>query len=256
MSENANPFKAVCAVCLAEFHLSGEKDHPIRHGFSTHNVRHGTSGGWHTGPCGGVGFPHFGISTEGTVWALGKARAHLDHLDAEIARLGTNPDLEWSYQATKRVSRYGTKERREPTGERVERTLRAGCASERVSLKTEHGFNSDVTVPSYEAHKASLLSNLAGSREQAADQVARYEAAIASWKPAAKVAAPSTKVVHAAHAYRKVISAARQEYGTYIGPACRHVRLHDSYKYVLGQNLTADPAEVTCLACKKSAKAG
>jgi len=43
---------AVCPSCLRELQLS-KNGTMGRHGWNAHNVQHGTSTGWHTGPCNG-----------------------------------------------------------------------------------------------------------------------------------------------------------------------------------------------------------
>jgi hypothetical protein len=85
--------QGTCSVCLRSIQLHGEK--PIRHGFSAVGVRHGQSGGYHTGPCPGTRFPHLGISSEGTQWALDSAREQLTRTEDRLSELAANPDLIW-----------------------------------------------------------------------------------------------------------------------------------------------------------------
>ena len=84
----ADKLQGTCGVCLRLIQL--RDDRPIRHGFSAVGVRHGQSG-----PCAGTQFPHLGISTEGTQWALDREHKHLERLRAALANLATNPDLTW-----------------------------------------------------------------------------------------------------------------------------------------------------------------
>ena len=89
----ADKLQGTCSVCLRLMQLRG--DRPIRHGFSAIGVQHGQHSGYHTGPCQGTGFPHLGISTEGTQWALGHARERLSSVEEELRKLSGNPDLIW-----------------------------------------------------------------------------------------------------------------------------------------------------------------
>lgn len=211
--------QGTCSVCLRTIQLRG--DHPIRHGFSAIGVQHGAHSGYHTGPCGGSNFPHFGISPAGTVWALGIARKQLETTNKSLRDLDANPDLIW-YPRDRRGLPDMTK---------------------RVTL--HHG--EDVPYagdgrPSYaHLHKKRVaeLTNIKNELERA---IATYEKVLATWKPSAAATAPAKiEIVHMEMPRKHV------RHGDWKGVTCRFTRpgyASDKLKK------TTNPAEVTCKRCK------
>lgn len=215
--------EGTCSVCLRIIQLRG--GHPIRHGFSAIGVRHGTHSGYHTGPCAGTRFPHLGISTEGTTWALGNAREQLDATNRSLRELDANPDLTW-----------------QPLDRR-------GLRDFTKSVTLRHG--ADVPYandgrPTYAgAHKKRVteLTNIKSELERA---ITAYEKVLETWTPekyATKGAAAKVETVHLAR---------ERKHPRYSAPwtsaACRFTRpgyASDKLKK------TTNPAEVTCKQCKK-----
>lgn len=99
-----------CAYCLRpDIALKDGNTFPVRHGFRAHNVHHGGHGGWHTGPCRGGDFPHFGISPEGTRALEADLRAHLDGLARALENLAAGTDtFRWERTATRSSGKAST----------------------------------------------------------------------------------------------------------------------------------------------------
>ncbi len=211
-------FEAVCSVCLHQHVLTG--DRPIRHGWHAHNVRHGENRGWHDGPCSGVRFPHFGLSTDGTRWALDGVRGWTADLTTALATHQTRPPLTWRHPQTERDRRRGA-----PAPEK--RELRPG---------DEADYRAG--APSYESLWRSREADLVDQIDAGKRQIQIYEAAIRDWKPCdpvPHVVAPS--LVHLAHEYRS-------PRGPFIGPRCRRPPRPNQ------SQTTTNPALVTCGRCK------
>lgn len=248
--------KAVCAVCFCEHYLNsakGSTDHPIRHGFSAYHIVHGQTGGWHSAPCGGISFPHFGVSTAGTEWALKGVLAQLEGVDNYIAELNTKPGLYWSYQDTERVSRYGTKERRQPIGDKIERDIKPGMAAERIDYKSKHGYNTHVTAPSYEQFWNSKMNSAQGNKQQLETHRDQLTKAIKEWFPNNPAyIAKLVKKVEMVHLARTVgynyDREAKLYKDSYTAPKCKRVPVYEASKF----KTSANPAEVTCKRCSKA----
>jgi hypothetical protein len=163
----ANKLQGTCSVCLRMMQLRG--DRPLRHGFSAVGVRHGQSGGYHTGPCAGTQFPHLGISTEGTQWALGRERDHLGRLRVSLADLATNPDITW--YPKKYDVRGGRLDLSKPV------VVKYG--DEKPFVISSH---SD-TPPSYEQLHRTRVAELDGHAHMAERAIDAYERVLATWAP-------------------------------------------------------------------------
>lgn len=210
--------QATCAVCLRTMQLHG--DRPIRHGFTAIGVRHGANSGYHTGPCGGQNFPHLGISTEGTVWALGIARDRLGHTREALAKLAEHPDLTWY-----------------PTARGVPDLAHAVVLRHGADV----GYAADGR-PTYANEHRRRVTDLTNIEQELLRAIAAYEKVIATWKPAAAAAAPAkVEMVHMA------MPRTHTRFGEWQGITCRFTRPgYASDKLVK----TTDPAKVTCKRCK------
>jgi hypothetical protein len=215
--------EGTCSVCLRVIQLRGA--HPIRHGFSAIGVQHGAHSGYHTGPCAGTRFPHLGISTEGTTWALDDARDRLDATNKSLRDLDANPDLTWAPRD------------------------RRGLPDFTKSVTLRHG--ADVPYandgrPSYAHEHKKRVAELDAIKRELERAIAAYEKVLATWTPekyATKGAAAKVETVHLAR---------ERKHPRYAAPwtsvACRLTRpgyASDKLKK------TTNPAEVTCKACKK-----
>lgn len=234
----SNPYIDTCAFCLGAFHLSGEKDIPIRHGFNAYNIRHGQNGGYHSGPCSGVNYPRLGVSTEGTKVALAGFQAQLKLVEERLAWLATNPDLTWSYQETERTSRTGTGRR--PVGEKFERTLKPGTQQERIEYKSRHGYTSSMYVPSYEQEHKSQTSTWELHKRSLNDLISKFQGVIDNWQPRDKVYDPVKPVIHL---QADLAKGAR--------PSCNRVMQGFKAAALAARGLmTTDKSKVTCQRCK------
>lgn len=176
-NKNTTKLQATCSVCFRTQNLNSANE-PIRHGFNAINIQHGTTGGWHTGPCGGVSFPHFGISTAGTEWALSKARAYLASLQSRRMNLDSNPELVWNHRTYKGSGRYLT-----------------------TPITVQPGAGRDYTTgqPSYEELKERAISEIEREIVGTTQDIDTYTAKIAAWQPADATPAPvKAKIVHKA----------------------------------------------------------
>lgn len=217
-------FQGTCSVCLRPMQLRG--DRPIRHGFSAVGVRHGQSGGYHTGPCAGMQFPHLGISIEGTQWALDREHKHIAQLRSSLAHLATNPDLTWH------PKKYD---------------VRGGRLDLAQTFVVKHGDEEPIAYrsgspPSYARLHKAKVAELESRVSMAEDAIAAYERVIATWSPEKypTIGAPTkTETVH----MERPITLRGQNV---MGVLCRGLRA------MRGQRLlkTADPAEVTCKRCR------
>lgn len=229
-----------CAVCLREgIVLSAGQQSPIRHGFSAINVQHGASGGWHTGPCDGVRYAHFGQSTEGTTFELARTEQHLSRVRAQLDHLATRPELPWHFAET--LSRDQVARGAEP--HRATYTLTPIDAGQRkVTYRTAGAYGSVYTVPSYERHRGTLVVLAESNRDTLVDWRGRLVAAIAGWAPVPP--APRSPEVPVVHRPREYIFSGGV---TIRGPACRRPRGRVAAEQKL---LSDDSALVTCGRCR------
>ena len=174
--------QGACSVCLRSMQLHG--DRPIRHGFSAVGVRHGQSGGHHTGPCPGTRFPHLGVSPEGTQWALDGAREQLTRVEDRLRELANNPDLTWYPRLRGSYNKVpgGLPDTARPV------TLRHG----------EDAYATDGRPTYANEHRRKVVeqTNIKDSLEAA---VAEYERVLAHWSPEkypTPGAAPKIETVH------------------------------------------------------------
>lgn len=209
-------------MCLRKIQLRGDK--PIRHGFAAIGVKHGVQqGGYHTGPCEGIDFPHLGISDAGTKHALLLSTKRLANVVDQLEHLATNPPLTWTPR-TGRTSDFANA---------VTITLGATSSSldGRPSYKYLHKQRVDTTT-----HHA----------QQIGEQIKAYHKVIDDYSPS-KYPTTGTpakqKTVHLAEQLRNV------RYGEWTGPSCTRTRgAEDAKRY----DLTTDPKKVTCSKCKRT----
>jgi hypothetical protein len=218
----------MCSVCLRTMQLHG--DSPIRHGFSAIGVRQGQHSGYHTGPCQGTRFPHLGISTEGTQWALGNARTRLAAVNEELHRLAGNPDLTWYPTAPGSYSkvRGGLPDLSRPV------VLRFG----------EKAAYSNDGRPTYAWEHKQRVAAQDRIKAELEKAIAAYEKVLASWSPdkyPATGAAAKVETVHMATPRRN----SRGE--TWIGILCRFTRQGSASTLA---KKTDDPSKVTCKRCR------
>ena len=215
-----------CSVCLRMMQLHG--DRPIRHGFSAVGVRHGQHGGYHTGPCAGTRFPHLGISTEGTVWALDRERDFLKRTKEALAHLATNPDFTW--HPNKYVNGRPVKDFSRPI------ILSHG------GEEAPYGIGAPSYASMHRAEKAEL-----DMRERMSERaIAEYERVLASWAPEKYPVTGATKKVETAH----MATPRKNNRGeTWTGVLCRFTRQgHPSNSL----SKTDDPSKVTCKRCRST----
>lgn len=215
--------QGTCSVCLRPMQLHGDK--PIRHGFSAIGVRHGQHSGYHTGPCDGTRFPHLGISTAGTQYALDRARARLVSTEEELARLATNPDLTW-YPTSYKGGR-GLRDVTRPV------TLRHGA---------DVGFAGDGRPTYANEHRRRVVEqeNIKAELERA---IAAYEKVLATWSPEKYPTTGAEKKVETVH---MAMPRKHPRFGEWQGVTCRFTRPLPSAKLAK----TTDPAKVTCKRCR------
>lgn len=221
----ADKILGTCSVCLRSMQLHGER--PIRHGFSAVGVRHGQSGGHHTGPCPGTRFPHLGISPEGTQWASDSAREQLTRTEGRLHELAGNPDLTWypRLRGSYNKSPGGLPDAARPV------ILRYGADA----------YSSDgrPTYASEHRRRVAEQTNIKDSLEAA---IAEYERVLARWSPERYPTAGASRKVKVLHMERPV----KTVRGEMIGTLCRGVgrgRGPIATK-------TSDPAKVTCKRCR------
>ena len=216
-----------CSVCLRTMQLHG--DRPIRHGFSAVGVRHGQHSGYHTGPCGGSRFPHLGISTEGTQWALDRARAQLDNVNAELQRLTSNPDFTWypTLRGSHNKVRGGLPDTSRPV------VLRYG---------EEVGYAGDGR-PTYAFEHKKRVSAATDIKNELERAITEYERVLATWSPEKYPTTGAPKKVETVH---MATPRKHTRLGEWEGILCRSTKPgYASDKLVK----TKDPAEVTCKRC-------
>lgn len=242
MSNNlSNPFKSTCAVCLGTFHLQGQKEFPIRHGFTAHNIHHGQTGGWHTGQCNGTTFPHLGKSVEGTVWALGQIKAKLALRREALAGLEARPALTWAF----RPNRYDRNLYKYVPDMTVfiERMLTPGTEESLANYRQEdmpqHQSDHQVRVPSYERELASRIESVKLDIRSLMESEATYAEVIRTWQPFDKVAAVKVEMVH------KQINRQLSDGRKFSFASCNR-----RIKAGRGAKMTENDAEVTCKRCQ------
>lgn len=219
--------QGTCSVCLRMMQLRG--DRPIRHGFSAVGVRHGQSGGFHTGPCAGTQFPHLGISTEGTQWALERERSHLAAHEAALAKLATNPDITW----------YPKK---------YDARLGRSVPDPSKAVVVKHGDARDYVTgaPSYESLHRAEKTQFENYKDMAESAIAAYERVLATWSPSKYPTTGAPSKVETVHVE---MPRKHSMLGEWKGVACRFTRPgYASDKLVK----TTDPSKVTCKRCRAS----
>lgn len=219
--------QGTCSVCLRMMQL--HNDLPIRHGFSAVGVRHGQHSGYHTGPCEGTRFPHLGISTVGTQWALDDAQKRLARVEAELQRLAGHPDLTWypTLSGSYNKVRGGLRDTSRPV------TLRHG----------DEGYVSDGR-PTYSwEHKKRVTEqeNIKNALERA---IAEYEKVLATWSPDKYPTKGAAKKVETTH---MATPRTHTRYGAWTGVLCRYTKPGFASDKLPKTN---DPSKVTCKRCR------
>ena len=200
-------------------------DRPIRHGFQAIGVRHGQHGGHHTGPCAGTRFPHLGISTEGTAWALDRERKFLEGTQEALAKLATNPDFTW----------YPTKY-----------DVRGGRPDYSRPIVIKHGDDSSLGLgePSYATLHRREKVQLENNQERAEEAIRQYEHVLATWRPSKYPTTGAPAKVETTH---MATPRKHARFGTWTGVLCRFTKPgHASDKLPK----TDDPSKVTCKRCR------
>jgi len=83
-----------CSWCFKNVKLLGGRGKVMRHGWSVSGRRQRGAYGltWHTGPCGGFGWPPFEVSVEGTTAFRIYVMNALDRMKEGLAKLRSRPD--------------------------------------------------------------------------------------------------------------------------------------------------------------------
>jgi hypothetical protein len=163
--------EATCGYCLRTLAVDS-KGYPVRHGFAAHNVRHGFSGGWHTGPCHGTDFPHHGISPDACQASHRRAENSIARLFLEQMHLAARPALTYTIEPSRFDARHGAK----PAS--IEIVDGAG----RSYFAPEHCV-SGYPVPSYDELHRSRTAKLQLELENAVAWRDTCNAALADWAP-------------------------------------------------------------------------
>lgn len=214
-----------CSVCIETFKATKDGA-PIRHGFTSHNVRHGQTGGWQTGACGGMNFDHLGISTKGTEWAIRTLTHNIAADRAELARLGTNPDLDW-VEMRQVGGAWGKKE---------------VVATHTISVGTTYDSRSG--RPDYASLMASRVRKVQAGLKAAEGARAALQVVVKEWtaaKYAPVMVAKKGPVLHKSTNWGK--ARAGQVYAV---AACQKWAFHPTHA-----RLATTDAEVTCTRCLK-----
>ena len=225
MTKDDGKIAGTCSVCLRTMQL--HSDRPIRHGFSAVGVRHGQHGGYHTGPCAGTRFPHLGISTEGTQWALERERSFLATTNEALERLAKNPDLTWY------PKKYDVR------GGRLD-------LSRPVVLK--HGVEAPygIGAPSYESLHRSEKVQLENRRDAAERAIREYERVLATWSADKYPTTGAAKKVATTHMATPRTNSRGE---TWTGILCRFTKQGFASDKIAK---TTEPSEVTCTRCRKA----
>lgn len=222
----SDKIQGVCSVCLRSIQLHG--DHPIRHGFSAVGVRHGQSGGHHTGPCHGTGFPHLGISPEGTRWALDHAQEQLARTEERLHDLAGNPDLIW-------YPRIKGSYNKVPGG--------LLDTSRPVILRHAEEAYANDGRPTYANEHRKQVTEQTRIQSALKAAITEYEGVLARWSPENYPTTGATPKIETIHMERPV-KTVRGE--SAVGTLCRgsgRARARHTAK-------TCDPAKVTCKRCR------
>ena len=223
----ADKLKGTCSVCLREMQLKPRGDEPIRHGFSAINVHHGSTGGWHTGPCAGAGYPNLNVSCEGTKYGLKLATQRRDYGDKQLAELATNPPIMW-YPTV-----YKGGHQRPDLSRGVE--LRFGDESSTSDGRSSYAYE----------HKK-LVANAKNVRDSAQDMINKYERVISTWSPEKYPVTGAAPKLVTTHLLMKRKS---DRFGAWDGITCNFTRPGSaSSKPVKTEDIT----KVNCKKCKKS----
>lgn len=215
--------QGTCSVCLRKMQLRG--DRPIRHGFRAVGVRHGQTGGWHTGPCRGVDFPHLGISDEGTRWALRFATEKLLGVNDELARLATHPDFTWY-----------------PMDFRTRKPDYSKPIVLRYGVETPFGQG----APSYDRYHKGEVATAEASKRAIERAIADYENVLATWSPGKYPVTGAAAKVETTHMATPRKNSRGQEWN---GVLCRFTKPgYASSKLPK----TDDPGKVTCKRCRSA----
>lgn len=229
----------ICACCLREntalrIGVDDVYPKPVRHGFEAINIHHGSTGGWHTGPCDGSRFLHYGQSADGTRHThkklVGMVQAEIKHQKC----LDTKPDLAWSWEA----KRY----------ERVERTLTPAVVEvERLFLTDERGWGrTTVEVPTYEDHHRWLMAQSNQRLDHYRAERDRFQKAIDDWKLTPAQPMPDkVEIVH--RELERTVRNRDNQTVTYMAPKCSW---RVSPERARSSKMTSDPSKVTCKRCR------
>jgi hypothetical protein len=228
MSQAANKIQGACSVCLRSIQLHG--DRPIRHGFTAVGVRHGQSGGRHTGPCPGTRYPHLGISPEGTQWALEGAQRRLARTEERLHELAANPDLTWYPKLRGSYNRAsgGLPDLSQPV------TLRF---AEPEGISYTRGGQ-----PTYASEHRRQVAEQINIKSALKAAIAEYKRVLERWAPEKYSTTGTTSKIETVH-MEKPVNTVR---GMMLGTLCRGItrgRASSATK-------TSDPAEVTCKSCR------
>jgi predicted hydrocarbon binding protein len=217
---DTDKIEGTCSVCLRMMQLRGDK--PIRHGFTAIGVKHGVQqGGYHTGPCEGVDYPHLGISCAGTKYALCISTKRLEHVVEWLERLAKNPPLTWR-----------------------------GYGKNAVPVTINYGDTSSTLThsdgrPGYTYLHKQHVDEATNHARQIGEQIKAYHNVIDTYSPSkypTKGAVKKEKTVHLAREF------SNSRFGKWTGPACTLTRGKDAAaKY----SITTKPAEVTCTKCQR-----
>jgi len=222
MSGASSTVRVVCAVCLTNHLLTGEKI--ARHGFHivTKGYGQGHLGAWHTGPCQGPRFPDLGEATDGTVWALAQIRVTIKGMHCALATHESRLPLWWEH-----VLHYEVGQRK----------------TERIEVSPGTAANYRTGQPSYEDLWKSRKRAMEADLRQLLDDEKRYATVIETWTPAlyARVTAEPTRPV-------RHIQALWKNRPGMESPKCRMYAMRPP----VGSALFADDENpVTCQRCGK-----
>lgn len=227
--------ESICAVCFGTYKLDNGTDRTARHGFTAHNIHHGQTGvGWHTGPCFGVSYPHYGVSCEGTKVALKLAQEHLVALQRRVEELKANPPLVWVREPS-RSRRYGS------AGTRVTFTVVHGDKERTLDRDEAAGFPWQETLPSYEQLLKRSNALLTAEIQAVESQIRFLTDKIVTWKPAPAVEVVQRKIVHLAALWKGKYNPTGK---------CSMWSMHQPGPAKEG-SLTDDKSKVTCQRCAK-----
>jgi hypothetical protein len=228
--------EAVCAVCF-RVHKLYAKGTLVRHGFQIHGRRNGEWGNaWHTGPCNGWSFPHFGKSTEGSEWALGKVRAYLAAQEERLAELATNPELTWTPSDWDR-KRYNAQNQKLNHGDK-----RRSVKPSEESPDWKGNVHAFYDVPAYDSVHKSRVSETEANIRGAKHDIAMYEEAIKTWVPRDPVPVKSKSTVHKAANWKGKANRPTTS-------LCKQWSMHHPTGMAV---TTTDDAQVTCKSCLRT----